>query len=74
VKIVGPRKNGFDVQDVQLGRNPGVLTLGSPPPNTDTSTNSEVDVLVHNDDQNKPQYKWPPSPASPKSKDQKKGK
>jgi CRISPR-associated protein Cmr6 len=61
VKIIGPRATGFDVQDTQSGRKPGVLTVGSPPPGTPTATGSEVDVLVHNDDSNKPQYKWPPT-------------
>ncbi len=63
VKIIAPRqKVGFDVQDVEPGRNPGPLTVGSPPPGTDTNLESIVNVLVHVDDERKPQYKWPPAP------------
>ncbi len=62
VKIVAPRpKGGFDVQDVESGRNPGTLTIGTPPPGTDTNPGAVVDVLVHVDDERKPQYKWPQS-------------
>jgi CRISPR-associated protein Cmr6 len=60
VTIIAPRpKGGFDVQDTEPGRNPGALTVGSPPTGTDTSIGAVVDVLVHNDDPRKPQYRWP---------------
>ncbi|MFI5456517.1 MAG: type III-B CRISPR module RAMP protein Cmr6 [Isosphaerales bacterium] len=63
VKIIAARpKGGFNVQDVELGRNPGTLTVGSPPPGVDTSPESIVDVLVHNDDSKTPQYRWPQVP------------
>lgn len=63
VKIVGQRpKGGFDVQDVEPGRNPGTLTVGTPPPGTDTNQGAVVDVLVHDDKMDKPQYKWPQPP------------
>jgi len=63
VKITAARpKGGFNVQDVELGRNPGTLTVGSPPPGIDTNPESIVDVLVHNDDSKTPQYKWPQVP------------
>jgi hypothetical protein len=60
VKIVAPRpKGGFDVQDIEPGRNPGTLTVGTPPPGIDTNLGAQVDVLVHVDDERKPQYRWP---------------
>ena len=60
VTIIAARaKGGFDVQDIEPGRKPGTLTLGSPPPGTNTAIGAVVDVLVHNDDPKKPQYKWP---------------
>lgn len=63
VRIVAPRpKGGFEVQDIEPGRNPGTLTLGTPSPGTDTNPGAVVDVLVHVDDERKPQYKWPQSP------------
>ncbi len=63
VRIIAPRpKGGFDVQDIEPGRNPGTLTLGTPPPGTDTNLQAVVDVLVHVDDERKPQYKWPQPP------------
>ena len=63
VKIVAPRpKGGFDVQDIEPGRNPGTLTVGTPHPGTDTNLEAVVDVLVHVDDERKPQYKWPLTP------------
>ena len=63
VKVVAPRpKGGFEVQDTEPGRNPGTLTLGTPPPGRDTNPGAVVDVLVHVDDQRRPQYKWPQSP------------
>ena len=63
VKLVAPRpKGGFEVQDIEPGRNPGTLTLGTPLPGTDTNPGAVVDVLVHVDDERKPQYKWPQTP------------
>jgi hypothetical protein len=63
VKIIALRaKSGFDVQDVEPGRNRGTLTVGSPPRDTDTNLGSIVDVLVHDDKPEKPQYKWPQAP------------
>ncbi len=63
VKIVAPRpKGGFDVQDVETGRNAGTLTLGTPPPGTDTNPGAVVDVLVHVEEMKRPQYKWPQMP------------
>jgi hypothetical protein len=60
VKLLRPRpKGGFDVQDVEPRRNPGTLTVGSPPSGTSTSAGSIVDVIVHNDDAKRPQYRWP---------------
>jgi CRISPR-associated protein Cmr6 len=58
VRLVALRPKGFDVQDVEPGRNPGTLTVGSPPPGADTNLGAVVDVLVHVDDERKPQYKW----------------
>ena len=58
VTIVGSRpKGGFDVQEE--GRNAGVIIPGTPPPGTATEPGSVVAVVIHNDDQKKPQYKWP---------------
>ena len=66
VKIIAARpKGGFNVQDLELGRNPGTLTVGSPPPNIDTNPGAIVDVVVHNDDAKTPQYRWP-DPAKKK--------
>jgi CRISPR-associated protein Cmr6 len=63
VRILAPRpRGGFDVQDLEPGRRHGTLTLGDPPPGTDTNPQSIVDVLVHNDDPKRPQYKWPRTP------------
>ncbi len=63
VRIIAQRpKGGFDVQDVEPGRNPGTLTLGTPPPGTDTNLEAVVDVLVHVDEERRPQYKWPQAP------------
>jgi CRISPR-associated protein Cmr6 len=60
VTIIATRtKGGFDVQDTEPGRNPGTLTVGSPPAGTNTSIGAVVDVLVHVDDERRPQYKWP---------------
>jgi CRISPR-associated protein Cmr6 len=62
VTILAARPNGgFDVQDIEPGRNPGTLTLGFPPPGTNTAIGAVVDVLVHNDDPQRPQYRWPPA-------------
>lgn len=52
-------KGGFEVQDIEPGRSPGSLTLGTAPPGTDTNLGAIVDVLVHVEDLNRPQYKWP---------------
>ncbi len=59
VTIVGPRANGrgFDVHE--KGHPPGTLTLGTPTPGVKLDAGSVVDVLIHNDDLRKPQYKWP---------------
>jgi hypothetical protein len=63
VKLVAPRpKGGFDVQDIEPGRNPGTLTLGTPPPGIDTNPLAVVNVLVHVDEPKRPQYKWPQLP------------
>lgn len=62
VTIIATRPKGFDVQDVEPGRNPGTLTVGTPPPGTDTNLGAVVDVLVHDDKPEKPQYKWPSGP------------
>jgi CRISPR-associated protein Cmr6 len=60
VTIIAARpRGGFDVQDTEPGRSPGTLTVGSPPAGTDTSIGAVVDVLVHVDDERRPQYKWP---------------
>jgi CRISPR-associated protein Cmr6 len=60
VTIIATRtKGGFDVQDTEPGRKPGTLTVGSPPAGTNTSIGAVVDVLVHVDDDRRPQYKWP---------------
>lgn len=62
VKIIAPRpKGGFDVHDVEPGCVPGTLTVGTPPPGTDTNPGAVVDVLVHIDEPKRPQYKWPQS-------------
>jgi CRISPR-associated protein Cmr6 len=62
VTIIAARPNGgFDVQDTEPGRRPGTLTLGSPPPGTNTAIGAVVDVQVHNDDPQRPQYRWPPA-------------
>lgn len=62
VTIVAPRpKGGFEVQDVESGRAPGTLTLGTPPIDADTNPGAIVDVLVHVDDLKRPQYTWPPA-------------
>jgi CRISPR-associated protein Cmr6 len=64
VTIVGGRGAGFDVQEE--GRPPGTLTVGIPPAGVNVEVGSTVDVLVHNDDPRKPQYRWPAAPkASP---------
>lgn len=63
VRIVAPRpKGGFEVRDVEPGRNPGTLTVGAPPHGTDTNLGAVVDVLVHIDEPKRPQYKWPQTP------------
>lgn len=63
VKIVALRpKGGFEVQDVEPGRNPGTLTVGTPAPGTDMNLGAIVDVLVHVDELKRPQYKWPQPP------------
>lgn len=63
VRIIAPRpKGGFDVQDIEPGRNPGTLTLGTPLSGRDTNPGLVVDVLVHDDKPEKPQYKWPAAP------------
>jgi CRISPR-associated protein Cmr6 len=63
VKIIAPRpKVGFEVQDIEPARNPGTLTLGTPPPGTDTNPGAVVEVLVHDDKPDRPQYKWPQPP------------
>jgi CRISPR-associated protein Cmr6 len=68
VAIISARaKGGFNVQDFETGRKSGTLTLGSAPSGIDTKPGSVVNVLVHNDDATRPQYKWPP-PNVPKKK------
>ena len=65
VRILSARtKGGFDVQE--SGRRPGTLTVGSPPSGTVASVGDEVDVVVHDDDPRRPQYRWPA--AEPKRK------
>lgn len=60
VTIIAARpRGGSDVQDTEPGRSPGTLTVGSPPAGTDTSIGAVLDVLVHVDDERKPQYRWP---------------
>lgn len=57
-------KVGFNVQEA--GRRPGTLTLGSPPPGKIISVGDQVDVLIHNDEPQCPQYRWPDAgPAQP---------
>ncbi|MBF0290829.1 MAG: type III-B CRISPR module RAMP protein Cmr6 [Nitrospinae bacterium] len=64
VKILAERpKGGFDVQEP--GKNAGTLTVGTPP-SPPPGIGDEVNVLVHDDNQQKPQYKWG-SPTPPKS-------
>lgn len=62
VKIIGARPKGFDVQDIEPGRNAGTLTVGTPPIGVDTNAGAVVEVLVHDDVLKKPQYKWPQPP------------
>ena len=63
VTIVATRpKGGFEVQDIEPGRAPGSLTVGTPPLGTNTSLGAIVDVLVHVEDLKRPQYKWPQAP------------
>ncbi len=63
VRIIAPRpKGGFDVHDLEPGRNPGTLTVGTLPAGMDTNPGSVVDVQVHVEDERKPQYKWPQPP------------
>ena len=67
VTILAPRpKGGFDVQEA--GRSQGTLTLGTPPEGVSLHKDEVVDVLLHVDNVNKPQYKWPPTsePGVPK--------
>ena len=55
VKLIAVRpKGGFDIQEP--GRKPGTLTLGKPP--ADAAIDKEFDVLVADDQPDKPQYKW----------------
>jgi CRISPR-associated protein Cmr6 len=62
VKVVARRpKGGFDVQDIEPGRASGTLTVGIPPVEADTNLGAILDVLVHIDEQKRPQYKWPQS-------------
>lgn len=58
VKLIATRaKGGFDVQEP--GRPQGTLTLGTPAEGVQTELGAEVEVLVHNDDPTRPQYRWP---------------
>lgn len=57
VRIVGPRKTGYDVQEE--GRPQGTLTVGNKPENVSANDGEHVTVEVHNDDPNRPQYRWP---------------
>lgn len=67
VVIVGPRaKGGFDVRDVEPGRNPGTLTVGTPPAGLDLSPGMEIEVQIHNDAARRPQYRWPSAPKKTK--------
>lgn len=60
VRLTAARpRGGFDVQDVEEGRPAGTLTLGTPPSGVDARVGDVVQVLVHVDDPNRPQYKWP---------------
>jgi CRISPR-associated protein Cmr6 len=59
VRIIALRpKGGYDVQDIEPGRAPGTLTVGTPPSGTDTNLGAVVEVLVHIDEPKRPQYKW----------------
>ncbi len=62
VRIIAIRPKGFDVQDVELGRAQGTLTVGTPPPGIATNLEAIVNVLIHVDDAKRPQYKWPQTP------------
>lgn len=57
VRIVGKRSTGFDVQEA--GRPQGTLTVGTPPTDLEVNIGDETEVEVHNDDQKRPQYRWP---------------
>jgi hypothetical protein len=57
IKAARP-KGGFDVEE--QGFPLGTLTVGEPGANVNVEIGAVVDVLVHNDDPKKPQYKWPP--------------
>ncbi|MBX3444935.1 MAG: type III-B CRISPR module RAMP protein Cmr6 [Planctomyces sp.] len=57
VRIVGVREKGFDVQE--QGRPQGTLTVGNRPADVQASLGNTVDVEVHNDDPQRPQYRWP---------------
>ncbi len=60
VHIIASRpKGGFEVQDIEPGRAPGSLTVGTPTSGIDTNPGAIVDVLVHVDEPKRPQYKWP---------------
>lgn len=60
VRLLAKRKkSGFDVQEE--GYSQGTLTLGSPPEGIPLDIGVVVKVEVHNDDPNKPQYRWPAS-------------
>ena len=56
VKVIGPKGEGFRVQEA--GHKEGSLTVG-PRPQPLPEVGAEIEVEVHNDDQNNPQYRWP---------------
>jgi len=60
VTIIAPRpKGGYEVQDVEPGRAPGTLTLGSPRPGVEPKVGDKYEVVVHVEDMKRPQYAWP---------------
>lgn len=68
VRILAERpKGGYDVQEAD--RPQGTLTVGSPP-DPPPSLGDTVDVVIHDDDPKRPQYRWP----SPNTKAKRKPK
>jgi CRISPR-associated protein Cmr6 len=57
VRFLGPNKKGTGFRVQEPGKPDGSLTVGKPPASL-PDVDATLDVFIHNDDPNHPQYRW----------------